>query len=231
MTPLELLENKDGLKTSLGSSIAGRYEFDKLRERCENFSIPNVFLIVIGGDLNVPVKYVIYRNAFKLQAKAIYYGYKVNYMDYNKAKFTKTDIKAQKNNLYGFTFMGHGATTLPPDISPDDGDFLYNNFQTPRSEQISAIDMKSAYNYGLVIAKFCSSSLGDWKSLVSDYGRIHDTNGRVTLPFIFIINQKLIYFTLKNMEKLYEEKCKKNTLDYTGIPFHMLCTFLYFAFG
>jgi hypothetical protein len=114
-------------------------------------------------------------------------GYNVKYMDYQLQQYDKHDVLAERKNLHGFMLFGHGDVEIPiwsPTETP--GSFIYD-LGAGDSEEIHSGEMILNYHYGIVVAKFCSSAIGDWSSDASKNGSGFVTHGIVTLPVISTI--------------------------------------------
>jgi hypothetical protein len=147
------------------------------------FSIPNKVLVVLGGSLNWLDYDLLLLRATALATTALDDGYSVAYFDYRTQPFTKADILAQRQNLHGVMFMGHGSVHVPGLDNDVPGRFVYD-LGAGDSQEISASEMLDGYHYGIVVAKFCSSGIGGWSNDASKNGSAFVTHGPVTLPFI-----------------------------------------------
>jgi hypothetical protein len=148
------------------------------------FSIPNRVLFVTGGSLNWLSYDLLLLRVPALAEAAREYGYSVHYMDYQVQPYTKAEILAQRANLHGMMFFGHGSVDLPIIDPQIPGRFIYD-MAAGNTEEISASEMLSGYHYGIVVAKFCSSGIGGWSNDASKNGTAFVTHGPVTLPVIF----------------------------------------------
>jgi RHS repeat-associated protein len=172
-------EYKTWLKAKDGGELP-RTTLDPLK--CNrSFDVPNKVVIVISGDINWLAYDIIILRAMELHEAAEHDGYSVRFMDYGASSFTKADVLAQKQDLHGFMFFGHGEVSIPI-ISPSDtpGQFVIEKVTW---QEIAAPEMiANNYHYGVVLAKFCSSSVGHWDSDASFNGLGEVTLGTVTTP-------------------------------------------------
>ncbi len=162
-----------GLPTSPSEALSGN----------RTFTIPNKVLFVMGGFLNWLDYGLLETRAVGLMEAAEEDGYFVKYMDYQIQPYDKNDILAQRKNLHGFMLFGHGSVDIPVISSAKPGNFVYD-LGAGDNQEIGAAEMIANYHYGIVVAKFCSSGIGDWSSDASKNGSAFATRGIVTLPFI-----------------------------------------------
>lgn len=169
------------------------------------FSVPNKFLVVVG-DVRSPflgnlVYNMLLLRAIGLSTAAEQYGYDVKYMDYQISPFNKAEILAQKSNLHGMIFMGHGTVYIPWVSEQEPGQFVYSldadEAEYIRSSEMRDVTAPNSYGYGFVAAKFCSSGEGKWRSAAARNGRYWVTWGKVTLPFIAQFRYNDMIETLK----------------------------------